>query len=376
MAIEIREAKSRGEMKKFIGFEWTINRNTPNWVSPLRMERKKILNAGKNPFFQHAEMACYLAFKDGKLSGRIAAITNKNHNDFHQDKAGFWGFFDCIDDHAVAGELFKAAADWLRARDRDFMLGPMNPSTNDEAGMLIDGFDTPPFIMMTHNPSYYPGLCDRFGHVKTKDLYAWYISTAAANENITEKMIHVADKIQQNYQIKLRNLNMKKLADEVKVIKDIYNNAWSKNWGFVPLTDAEINKLAGDLKMIADPDLLFIAEQDGVPMAFSLTLPNINEVLARIPNGRLFPTGIFKLLTGIKKIHDVRVIVLGVKKEYQFSGLGSLFYLKTIRKALAKGYQAGEMSWILEDNSTMNRAIESIGSKCYKTYRIYRYELK
>jgi len=376
MAVQVREVSSRYDLKQFIRFEWTINRTTPNWVSPLLMEREKVLDTKKNPFFQHAEIAFFLAFRDNRLAGRIAAITNRNHNEFQNDNAGFWGFFDCENDTEVSGELFNAAAAWLRSKGKDSMLGPMNPSTNDEAGMLIDGFDTPPFLMMTHNPDYYPQLCDHYGHTKAKDLYAWYASTADANENITEKMIRVADKIQQKYHIQLRTLNLKKLDDEVKIIKDIYNNAWSHNWGFVPFTDAEINKLAADLKTIADPELLFIAEKDGDPMAFSLTLPNINEILARIPNGRLLPSGIFKLLTGMKKIRNVRVIVLGVKREFQFTGLGSVFYIKTIRNALARGYEGGEMSWILEDNHAMNRAIASIGSKCYKTYRIYRYDLK
>lgn len=376
MAVEIRTVQSPKEKRAFIDFEWEVNQRTPNWVSPLRLERHKILNTKKNPFFQHAEIELFLAHRENRIVGRIAAITNENHNIFQQDTAGFWGFFECINDQEAANGLFDVVAKWLRAKGKDFMLGPMNPSTNDEAGLLIDGFDTPPFVMMTHNPDYYPALCDGFGHQKAKDLFAWISTTENAQKNITEKMSRVAEKIQQKYHIKLRNLRLKNLDAEVKLIKEIYNDAWSHNWGFVPFTDAEINKLAADLKTIADENLLFIAEKDGQPIAFSLTLPNINEVLAKIPNGRLFPFGIFKLLFGIKKIKTVRVIVLGVKREFQFTGLGSVFYIETIKKAMQQGYTGGEMSWILEDNHPMNRAIAAIGSQCYKTYRIYRYDLK
>jgi len=375
MAVEVKPVRSAKEKKLFIDLEWQMNKSTPNWVSPLRMERKKILDTKKNPFYQHAEIELFIAYKDGRPAGRIAAITNENHNIFHNDRAGFWGFFECVDDQETANALFDAAAGWLKAKDRDHMLGPMNPSTNDECGLLIDGFDTPPFIMMVHNPAYYARLVEGFGNSKAKDLYAWYSPTKDAVENISEKMRRVAGKILKKYNIEVRQINIKKLEDEIKLIKEVYNDAWSNNFAFVPFTDAEIDAVAADLKPLADENLIFIAEREGKPVAFSVTIPNVNEVLAKIPNGRLFPTGIFKLLTGLKKIKTVRVIILGVIKESQFSGLGSVFYIRTIENAYNLGYIGGEMSWILEDNHTMNRAIESFGSKKYKTYRIYSYPL-
>lgn len=375
MAVNIITVSSSKEKKQFIDFEWEVNKNTPNWISPLRMERFKVLDTKKNPFYSHSEIQLFLAYKDNKLAGRIAAITNQNYNDFQQDNAGFFGFFDCFNDQEIANALFKAAGDWLKAKGKDLMYGPMNPSTNDEVGILIDGFNTPPYMMMTHNASYYPKLAEGYGLTKAKDLYAWFVTTEDALKNISEKMRRVSEKILKKYKITIRNLVIKNLKDEIQLIKDIYNNAWSRNWGFVPFTDEEINHLAADLKQVADEDLLLLAEKEGNPIAFSLTLPNINELLQKIPDGRLLPTGIFKLITGMKKIKYLRVLVLGVKKEFQFLGLGSIFYIETIMRAKQKGYLGGEMSWILEDNYTMNKPIEDVGAKKYKTYRVYQYPL-
>ena len=375
MAVQVRPVTSSKQKKQFIDFEWTVNKNTKNWISPLRMERAKVLDTKKNPFYSHAEIQLFLAYKDDKIAGRIAAITNKNYNDFQNDNAGFFGFFDCYNDQEVADALFQTAVDWLKDKGKDLMYGPMNPSTNDEVGILIDGFDTPPYMMMTHNAPYYPQLAEDFGLTKAKDLFAWFVTTDRAMENISEKIQRVSGKILKKYNITIRNLVIKNLKDEIKLIKDIYNNAWSRNWGFVPFTDDEINALAKDLAQVADENLLLLAEKEGNPIAFSLTLPNINEVLQRIPNGRLLPTGIFKLLSGMKKINYLRVLVLGVKKEFQFLGLGSIFYIETIMRAKEKGYLGGEMSWILEDNYTMNKPIEDVGAKKYKTYRVYQYPL-
>jgi hypothetical protein len=375
MAVNILTVTTSKHKKQFIDFEWTVNKDTSNWISPLRRERFKVLDTEKNPFYSHSEIQLFLAYKDGKIAGRIAAITNQNYNDFQKDNAGFFGFFDCYNDQEVANTLLQTAADWLKEKGKDLMYGPMNPSTNDEVGILIDGFDTPPYMMMTHNAAYYPKLAEGFGLTKAKDLYAWFVTADDAIKNISDKMRRVSEKILKKYNITIRNLVIKNLKEEIKLIKDIYNNAWSRNWGFVPFTDDEINVLAKDLAQIADEDLLLLAEKESNPIAFSLTLPNINEVLKNIPNGRLFPTGIFKLLFGIKKIKYARVLVLGVKKEFQFLGLGSIFYIETIMRAKQKGYLGGEMSWILEDNYTMNKPIEDVGAKKYKTYRIYQYPL-
>jgi GNAT superfamily N-acetyltransferase len=368
--IEIKTVRSKKDMTAFIKFPWIIYKDDPCWVPPLIMDRKKLFNRNKNPFFRHAEMELFLAYSNGKIVGRIAAITNENHNKFHSDNLGFFGFFESINDQEVSSLLLNRVKTWLKERGKEGMIGPMNPSTNDEAGLLIDGFNTPPFVLMCHNPKYYQELLENYGLIKAKDLYAWYID--ADKVTITEKMARVSSKICESTGLILRNIKLKNLKSELKLIKEIYNNAWSRNWGFVPLTNEEINHIAADLKQIADEDLLLLAEKDGTPIGFSVTIPNINEILIKIPSGKLFPTGLFKLMTGIKKVRSVRVILLGIVKEYQSQGIGSLFYIETFKRAVNKGIKNGEMSWILEDNYTMNRAIESFGSQLYKTYRIYQ----
>ncbi|MBN2709140.1 MAG: hypothetical protein JXR46_08850 [Calditrichaceae bacterium] len=375
MAIEIIPVRNSKQLKHFLKFEWQINKDVKNWISPLYMERKKLLDTKRNPFFEHAEIEFFLAYKDEKLCGRIAAITNQNYNDFQGNKAGMWGFFECINDQEAANALFKAAADWLKSKGKDEMIGPMNPSTNDECGMLIDGFDTPPFLMMTHTLPYYPKLTEGFGNKKAKDLYAWLLTTETAIKSIPEKMVRVSEKILDKYNIQIRNIRIKDIKNEIKLIKEVYNDAWSRNWGFVPFTDVEIDKLAADLKTIADERMIFIAEKAGKPVGFCVSLPNLNEIMVKIPNGRLLPTGIFKLLFGLKKIKQVRVIILGVIKEIQSLGLSSVFFINTILNAKKYGYTGGELSWILEDNHAMNKVIEIVGSNIYKTYRIYTYPL-
>ncbi len=375
MSVKIIPVNTKKEKKAFIDFEWEINENTPNWVSPLRMERSKILNTKKNPFYQHSEIQLFLAIKDSKISGKIAAITNENYTKFQNDDAGFWGFFDCINDQETANALFDTAASWLQERKRDKMIGPMNPSLNDEAGLLIEGFDTPPYIMMTHNPVYYPKLVEGYGNKKIKDVFAMHVLVEDAKEHISEKMKRVAEKTMKRYNITLRTINLKEFKKDVNLIMEIYNDAWGDNWGFVPFTDAEIDMLAADLKQIADDRMVLFALKDGEPIGFIVTIPNINEVLIKIPNGELLPTGIFKLMTGIKKIKTLRVIILGIKKGHQRSGLGANLYLKSILLADELGYQASEMSWILEDNYTMLRPLKDFGAKPYKTYRLYTYPL-
>jgi len=367
--IEIKTVQNSKELMQFIKLPWKIYQNDPNWVPPLIMDRKKLLDRKKNPFFKHSEMEMFLAYKEGELVGRIAGITNENHNKFQEDNVGFFGFFESIDDQEVNTALFERVKDWLRGKGKDGMLGPMNPSTNDEAGLLVEGFDTPPYVMMCHNPVYYQKLLEDYGLKKAKDLYAWYLDIR--NYNIPERLLNIAEKSKARYNISLRNLKIKDIQSELKLVLEVYNNAWSKNWGFVPMTTEEILHAANDLKQIADEDFLLLAEKDGKPVGFSVTLPNINEILINIRNGKLLPTGLFKLLTGMKKIRNVRVVMLGVVKDLQKAGLGSIFYVETLRRAMERGLDGGEMSWILEDNYPMNSAIEMFGSKCHKTYRIY-----
>ncbi len=367
--IDLKIVRNNKELIEFIKLPWKIYKNDPNWVPPLIIDRKKLLDKKKNPFFQHAEMEMFLAYRDGEPVGRIAGITNENHNKFQEDNVGFFGFFESIDDPEVTAVLFDKVKEWLRRKGKDGIMGPFNPSTNDEVGLLIEGFDSPPYVMMCHNPAYYQKLLEDCGLKKAKDLYAWYLDIR--NYKIPERLLNIAQKSLARYNITLRNLKIKDLQSELKLVLEVYNNAWSKNWGFVPMTTEEILHAANDLKQIADEEFLLLAEKDGKPVGFSVTLPNINEILINIRNGKLFPTGLFKLLTGMKKIRNVRVVMLGVVKDLQKAGLGSIFYVETLRRAMERGLDGGEMSWILEDNYPMNSAIEMFGSKCHKTYRIY-----
>jgi hypothetical protein len=367
--IEIKRVTNNGELVRFIKIPWKIYRDDPHWVPPLIMDRKKLFNRKKNPFYLHAEIELLIAYKNGHPAGRIAAITNANHNKFQEDNNGFFGFYESINDPDVTAKLLDETRQWLIGKGKDGMLGPINPSTNDELGLLIEGFDTPPFIMMCHNPPYYQTLLESYGLKKAKDLYAWYVDVR--ERELPEKLIRVAETVTSKYGIIIRNIKLKKLDQDLELIREVYNNAWSKNWGFVPLTSEEINYVANDLKQIAREELILLAEKDNKPVAFSMTLPNINEVLIKIRNGRLWPTGFLRLLFGMKKIKTTRVLTLGVIHELQTVGLGAVLYLETILRARKLGMAAGEMSWILEDNQAMNNSIALFGSTLYKKYRIY-----
>lgn len=367
--LTIQTVQNKKQLKEFIRLVWKINANDPNWVPPLMMDRLKVLDKAKNPFFKHAEAEYFLAYRNGELVGRIAAITNQNHNDFQKDNAGFFGFLEGINDPEVFQALLNEARQWLKKKGKDFMMGPMNPSTNDEIGFLIDGFDTPPYFMMTHNPPYYNDLMLKLGYSKVKDVVAIYIHKDFFI--MSDKLKQVSQATKEKLGINLRPVRLKDFNAELERIRTIYNNAWSRNWGFVPMTPAEFDFIADDFKKILDPDLVFIAEIKDKPVGFSLALPDYNQVFKKIPNGRLFPFGFITFLTAKKKINSLRVITLGVVQELQHAGIGGLFYLETFEKGVKKGYPSAEMSWILEDNDLMLRAAKLMGGKIYKTYRIY-----
>ncbi|MDZ7272294.1 MAG: hypothetical protein ONB17_11820 [candidate division KSB1 bacterium] len=367
----VRPVASRRDLDRFVKLPWSIYRGNPYWVPPLIVDVRKLLDRKKNPFFQHSEAEYFLAERDGLVVGRIAAIVNDNHNKFHNEKTGFFGFFECINDQEVANALFDAAASWLRNKGMEIMRGPMNPSTNDTIGLLLDAYDKPPVIMMTYNPPYYVDLVNGYGMTKVMDVYAYWMD---ASQPLPEKLIRVTEKVRTKEGLQFRSINMKDFWGEVDRIHQIYNKAWSYNWGFVPMTTEEFHHLAKDLKSVVDPDLAFIAEMNGQPVGFCLTLPDFNQALHKI-NGRLLPFGIFKLLYYARKINQARVITMGVIREYQKRGIDGLFYLETYRRAVAKGYKGGEFSWVLENNVMMRRTAEMMGGKIYKTYRIYDYKL-
>jgi hypothetical protein len=368
--MDIKLVKTKKDLLAFIKFPWKIYKNDKNWVPPLISERKEFFDSKKNPFFEHSEVVFYLAKRNDEILGRICGIVNHNHINYQNEKAGFFGFFESIEDFEVAQLLLDTVKDWLKSKEMEIMRGPMNFSTNDELGFLLEGFDSPPAFMMPYNPKYYLDFMERYGMVKAKDLYAYYIDK---NNRPPERMIKIAEEIRKKENLKIRKLNMKDFENEVKKIKDVYNSAWSKNWGAIPMTEEEFDHLAKNLKKIVDPDLVFLAEIDGEPAGFSMALPNINQLLIKL-NGRLFPFGIFKLLW-FTKIHNVvnsvRILTMGVIHKYQKRGIDNIFYIDTYNTGEKKGYTWAEMSWVLEDNYLMNRASEILGARVYKKYRVY-----
>jgi len=369
----LREITTRPDLNRFIRFPWKIYKNDKNWVPPLIAERRELLNPRKNPFFEHAEVKLYMAADEaGGELGRIAAILNHNHNRTHGEKTGFFGLFECADHQAAADRLFDAAAGFLRSRGMEIMRGPENLSVNDDIGLLIEGFDSPPMVMMPHNPPYYEKLIEGHGFKKTMDLFAYYGEYQAGR--IPEQVARGAEIARRRQHFTIRTLRMNDFDAELARIHAIYTSAWEENWGAVAMTDREFNHLAVSLKQVVDPELCLIAEIRGEPAAFSLALPDLNQVLIRL-NGRLFPFGIFKFMYYKRKIDALRIITMGVLKKFRHQGIDSCLYYEAYRRALAKGIWRGEMSWILENNTVMNRIVENLGFRIYKKYRLYDFPL-
>jgi len=364
---DIHLVENRRQLSEFIRFPWKIYRADRYWVPPLIAEQKRLFTPEKNPFYGHAEVALFLAERVGETVGRIAAIVNRAHNEFYGDKTGFFGFFESIDDKDVSGRLFEAAGEWLRQKGMDCMRGPMNFSTNEACGLLVEGFDSSPVIMMTYNPAYYIRLVEGNGFYKAKDLLAFWLGTS---QPIPERVLKIAQKVSQEHKVCLRTLNMKRFDEEVERIKLIYNQAWSRNWGFVPMSDEEFYQTAKDLKRIAVPELALLAEIEGEPAAFSVTIPDLNQALKKI-DGRLDPISLVKLLWYSRKVTQLRLMLLGIRAGYRRRGIDSLLYTETFKAAKRLGYIGGEISWILEDNTLIIRGIETMGGRLYKRYRIY-----
>jgi len=371
-SITVFSVRSKSDLNKFLKFPWLIYKDNPHWVPPLLYDIKKVLNKKKNPFFNHADIELFLAVKEGSVVGRIAAIKNDLHNKEHNDKVGFFGFFECINDQEVADKLFDTAAQWISEKGLTAMRGPANPSVNDIYGLLIDGFDDPPRILMPYNPKYYMDLMDNYGFQKAKDLYAWKISKEKMETN--DKIKRVADIALRRSNATIRPLNMKDFNNELEKVKFVYNKAWEPNWGFVPLTDKEIDALAADLKPLVDPNLVLFLEIENKTVGFALTMPDYNFIFKEM-NGRLLPFNFIKLFTKRKTIPWARIIILGVIPEFQKRGLDAALYYEIMVRAEKRNIVRGEASWILEDNDMMNRGAETMRGDLYKKYRIYEKEL-
>jgi GNAT superfamily N-acetyltransferase len=365
--MRIQAVRTKSDLKTFITFPWRIYREDPQWVPPMILDIKFVL--GDNPFWEHAEKELFLAYDDsGKPVGRIAAIIDRNYITFQNEKAGFFGFFECVNDGAVAAALFDKARAWLAERGMSVMRGPMNPSTNDECGFLCDGFDTPPRLMMPHTPPYYLGLAEQSGLVKAKELYAYDMDVSAGPLERLERLSAIAYK--KNPGLKVRKLNKRDFKNEIDRAISIYNAAWEKNWGFVPWTDKEFHTIAGRLKSLLLLDTTLLAETDGKPVGMLIAVPDYNIVMKKI-NGRLFPTGIFKFLYHKNKIDALRLMIMGVVRESRQHGIEGVMYYEALKNAQKLGYTKCEFSWVLDDNIMTQRAAEMMGGKLYKKYRIY-----
>lgn len=363
---------SEKDIKKFLKFAFKVYKDDPYWVPPLFMDKMKILNKNKNPFFKESgDIELFMAYRNNEPVGRIAAIRNDLHNKIHNENVGFFGFFECINDQEVANKLLDTAKDWLKEQNFTAMRGPANPTSNDEYGALIEGFNDSPRLLMSYNPEYYLKLFDGYGLKKAKDLFAYDIQNSEMKKN--DKIKRVAEIVKKRYGLKLRPVNMKKFQEELDLFKMIYNKTWAANWGFVPMSDEEIDAAAKDLKPLINPDLVFFAEIGDETIGVVLAMPDYNEIFKTM-KGRLFPFQFLKLYTQKKKITWARVVALGVIPEYQQKGIDGALYYECMIKAAKHNILQGEASWILEDNVMMNRGAETMKGKIYKKYRIYEKE--
>jgi GNAT superfamily N-acetyltransferase len=368
--IEISKVTSRAERNAFIKFPWRIYKNDRAWVPPLIIERKAFLNRNKHPFYQHGDAALFLARRQGEIVGRIMASDDPNYNALHQTEVGCFGLFDCIDDRDAASALFAAASNWLRARGRNEMLGPIDYSTNYVCGLLIEGFRHPPTLLTAHNPPYYRELIEGCGFGKVKDWYAWWFSEFPGP---AQRLRKIAAARAAKLRVSIQPIDLRNMSAEAQRIRTIYNQAWQKNWGFVPFTEAEAEHLTKEMKPLLLQQGILLAEIGDEPVGFVIAVPDINVALRQI-SGRLtrfgLPIGLIKLLYYRRKIRTGRLIALGVVEKYRRAGIAEMLVLQLMDEAIKRGFNA-ELSMTLEDNFMINRFIEALGASKYKTYRIY-----
>jgi len=380
--IEIVECTTPALLRQFIEFPWEIYKDNPYWVPPILSERVAFYDKTKNPFFEHSFAVPMMARRDGRVVGTIVAIHNTRHNETWQDKVGFFGGFECIQDDAVARALFDAAGRWVKARGLDTLRGPTTLSIYDESGMLIEGFDDEPKVLMTYNPRYYPDLCEHYGFAKAMDMVSWWGDTVKSAEVVKGKWARVVQLAEKRGRFRVRSVNFSKIDEEVAALKSIFWSAWEKNWGNVPMTEHELEHIVTQLKSFADPELIIVAEdtQTGKPIGFSLSLPNVNRPLhMAYPNPRT-PEWITMLKflwhwKVRKQVNSMRFVLLGVLPEYRMGGVDAVMVIKTFEKMIEKKYDGGECGWILETNDAMNRVIAEGGTRVYKKYRIYDYKI-
>jgi GNAT superfamily N-acetyltransferase len=367
--ISIIRVENEEQLKAFVEFPYGLYKNDRYWVPPLRKDVYHLFDTAGNPFWQHSERELFLAYRNEHLVGRIAAIVDHNYVECWKENTGYFGFFECENDAEVAKALYTAAGKFHREKGMDKFIGPMNPSTNDECGFLFEGYYSSPFIMMTYTPEYYHELALASGLEKAKDLYAYYVNTDDAPIEYLERITSIVRR--RVHDIKVRPVNMNDFANELKRIRVVYNDAWSPNWGAVAMTEAEFNEIARILKPLLVPELVIVVEVNNEVVGVSLSVPNYNEVLRKL-NGNLGLIEMLKFLYYKRKISEVRLVIMGVSKEYQKMGLESLLYLESFKAGKRLGYKGGELSWTLEDNHEVNNGIKKMGGKLYKKWRIYQ----
>ncbi len=368
----VRIVSDRHDLKSFIEFPYQHYQNDEHWIPPLKLDQKKLVDEKKNPFFNTADRVLFLAEKNGKMVGRIAAVDDRKFNDYNEGNFGFFGFFECVNDQSIANLLFKVAADWLKDRGRSTVMGPTNPGMMDTVGILVDGFEFDPSIMMPYNKDYYDELIKNAGFEKAMDMLAFRVTDKTVSLDRIERAETVVRRRLPS--LVIRKVNLKNFHEEVEIVRSIFNSAWANNWGFSPMSKEEFEHLAKDLKTIVDTDFAHIAEVNGKPVAFSIALPDFNQALKHT-DGRLLPFGIFKLLYYGRKIDQIRTALMGVIPEYQGKGIDALLHKEAIQNGLSRNICKSELSWVLESNVEMVRVAERIGGSVEKRYRMYKQEL-
>lgn len=369
----IAPVAGKGDLEDFLRVPYRVYADDPNQVHPLLSELREFLDPARNPFFAHAEARLWLARRDGRPVARIAACVDRYHNEAHEERTGFFGFYECPDDPELSARLLETAAGWLRERGMDTMRGPASFTTNhDRLGLLVEGDPGPPVVGMPYNPPYYQTLLEGHGLQKCKDLWAWQIT--ADGMQLPAKIQRIIDQLLRSDSFKVRPFDMKRFDEEARTVRDLYNRCWSRNWGFIPMDEAEFAHAARDMRKMVDADFLLLAEAKGKPVGFCLTVPDFNQALQPL-QGRLLPFGWLKFLLRKRRIDYARTLLLGVLPEYRHRGVDVVMVYKTFQAGFARGFRRGECSWVLEDNTAMNRILEGLGARAYRTYRIYDQKL-
>lgn len=374
MSLELRSILPGQDVTPFLEAGHRVFDGDPAWVAPLAFELKQRLHPAKNPFFEHGEAALFVATRGGRPVGRISASIDREWQRTWRDRTGHIGFFDTIDDPEVASRLVTAAEGWLREHGADRALGPMSLGANEEIGLLVDGFEHPPSLMMAHSRRWQGQLLEGTGYTKENDLLSWRFDESTP---LTRRAVAAWESIQALPELTLRSIDVKRLDVELATVVDIYNEAWAGKWGFVPVTRREVDKMVEDMRLVLDPDIAFVAVMDGQPIGMCIMVPNLNEALAGL-DGRLLPLGWAKLLWRVKvaRPRSTRLILLGIRESVRknvkrYGGLSAAMYVEVARRAIAKGYRWSELSWTREDDAPINVGIRAIGGQVYKRYRVY-----